>query len=82
MLFRGASGHLLPGRNERAARSTVSDSVPAVSSGGQPYLDAPSGGLLLGELQMNTDKLFLPLPFQFLMLPFKLIKSQIFFHNI
>ena len=48
MLFRGASGRFLPGWKERAARSMVSDSVPSVSSGGQPYLDAPSGRLLLG----------------------------------
>ena len=60
----------LPSRTEGKGhtRRGESDAVLAMRSGGQPYLDAPSGWLLLGELQMNTEKLFLPLPFQFLML--------------
>lgn len=43
-----------------------------------PHLD----GSFFGELQMSAEKLFISsLPFQLLMLPFKLIKSHFFFHS-
>lgn len=78
MPLRWAQDHFFPGPERiglhAAQVSRVSRLWPAAagcSGKGSRVLMPHLHGPCFGELQMSAEKLFFPLPFQFLMLPFK-----------